>query len=64
MEMKELAWSQILLGCLAIIGYALSTVSFSPVRVEGTFTLMNSLGLLFGLFAILTGSYNLKSSKK
>jgi hypothetical protein len=60
MDLKELAWTQIVLGFLGILGFLLSTIKISPPTFEGIFTISNSLGLFFGLFAILTGIYNLK----
>jgi hypothetical protein len=60
MKITELAWSQIILGVLAIIGFLIATITINRPTVEGIFTLTNSLGLFFGLFAIITGYYNLK----
>ena len=61
MNKKNLAWSQIILGAIAILGFLISTIKISPLSFEAFFSLTNSLGLIFGLFAIVTGTYNLKN---
>lgn len=63
MDKKELAQSQIIIGAIAILGFLISTIKISPFKFEAFFSLTNSLGFLFGLFAIITGYYNLKNKK-